>query len=50
MRTAWPLIRLFGDGMSIPSTELAKAMVHVGLNGHDKEILENKDIRRCLPR
>ncbi len=43
-RILYPLIKLFGKNASIKSTELAKAMFHVGLNGADMEILENKDI------
>jgi len=48
MRFFWPILRLFGDGMSIRSGDLAKAMVQVGLNGHSNEILENRDIIACL--
>jgi nucleoside-diphosphate-sugar epimerase len=44
MRFSYPLIRLFGNNVSIKSTELAQAMFNVGLCGADKEILENKDI------
>lgn len=43
-RALYPLIKLFGSNSSIKSTELAQAMFTVGLNGTDKEILENKDI------
>lgn len=43
-RILYPLIKLFGKNVSIKSTELARAMFHVGLNGADMEILENKDI------
>lgn len=43
-RTLYPLIKLFGKNMSIQSTELATAMFNVGMNGADKEILENRDI------
>lgn len=48
MRFIWPILRLLGDGMSIRSGDLAKAMVQVGLNGHSHEILENRDIIACL--
>lgn len=43
-RFIYPLIKLFGKGMSIKSTELAASMFYAGLNGAEKEILENKDI------
>jgi len=43
-RSLYPLIRLMGENASIKSTELAEAMVTVGLHGAEKEILENKDI------
>lgn len=43
-RTLYPLIRLFGSNTSIKSTELAKAMFNVALNGTEQEILENRDI------
>ena len=44
MRSLFPLIRLAGKGASIKSTELAEAMVHVGLNGADHQVLENDAI------
>ncbi len=44
MRTIYPIIKLFGSGASIPSTNLAKAMFLIGLNGYDTEVLENKAI------
>lgn len=44
LRVLYPLLKLFGERYSITSTELAEAMFHVGLNGADKEILENRDI------
>jgi len=43
-RKLYPLIKLFGKNASIASTDLAKAMLEVGLNGADKSILENRDI------
>ncbi len=46
-RTLYPLIRLLGEKHSIPSIDLASAMVHVGLHGHNGEILENRDILVC---
>ncbi|WP_425236096.1 hypothetical protein [Ulvibacterium sp.] len=45
LRVLYPLLKLFGERYSITSTELAEAMFHVGLNGGDKEILENLDIK-----
>ncbi len=47
-RLCYPIIKLFGKNASIKSTELAKAMFTVGLNGTDKEILENRDIIQQL--
>ena len=44
MRLFYPIIRLVGSSLSIKSTELAQAMFNVGLDGSDKETLENKDI------
>ena len=43
-RSIYPIIRLFGKNASIKSTDLAKAMFFVGINGADKEILENSEI------
>jgi uncharacterized protein YbjT (DUF2867 family) len=43
-RLSYPLLKLFGSGFSVKSTELAEAMVKVGLNGSDLEVLENRDI------
>jgi uncharacterized protein YbjT (DUF2867 family) len=44
MRVIYPLVRLLGKNFSIRSTVLANAMYKVGLEGTDKEVLENKDI------
>lgn len=44
LRWLYPVIRLFGENSSIRSTDLAEAMFLVGLRGHGREILENKDI------
>ena len=44
VRVLYPLIKAFGEKYSIRSTELANAMFNVGLNGADKQILENQDI------
>ncbi len=43
-RLLYPLIKLMGSNMSIKSTELAKAMLKVGISGAEKEVLENRDI------
>ena len=47
-RALYPVIRLLGSNASIKSTELAEAMFKVGLQGAEKEILENKDILKTL--
>lgn len=47
-RALYPLIRLFGENMSIKSTELAKAIFKVAMQGTDKMVLENKDILACI--
>lgn len=44
MRKLYPLIRLFGNKYSITSEELAGAMYYVGMNGAEKQVLENNDI------
>ena len=43
-RFLYPLVKAFGPNYSIPSTELAQAMLHVGMHGADQGTLENKDI------
>ncbi len=43
-RFLYPLIKLIGKNMSVPSTDLAAAMLAVGLEGHPMKILENADI------
>ena len=43
-RKLYPILKLMGKNASIKSTELAGAMVHVGLSGEADEILENRDI------
>ena len=48
MRWIYPVIRLFGDGASIQSTQLAEAMFKVGMSGHPLEVLENRDIVRIF--
>lgn len=47
-RILYPIIKLFGKKYSIKSTELAHAMLHVGLHGADREILENEDILKYV--
>lgn len=44
IRLFYPLLKYSGNNFSITSSELAKAMFNVGMNGADKRILENKDI------
>ena len=44
LRVFYPVLKIFGKKFSIKSTELAKAMFNVGLNGANKQILENQDI------
>lgn len=49
LRTCYPLIKLLGGrNGSIQSTELAAAMFQAGMNGANKEVLENKDILALL--
>ena len=50
LRWFYPVIRLLGDNASVRSTELAEAIVRVGLTGHDQECLENRDIVRLARR
>lgn len=47
-RALYPIIKLFGDKMSIKSTELAGAMFKVGIKGTNQHILENADILKIL--
>ena len=47
-RWLYPVIKRLGNAYSIKSTELADAMVSVGLYGSEKEILENRDILKCI--
>lgn len=44
IKILYPLFKLLGKKYSIKSTELANAIFNVGLNGADKQILENQDI------
>ncbi len=43
-RWLYPVLKLMGPKYSIPSTDLANAMVQVGMHGHSLEVLENQDI------
>jgi len=43
-RSLYPIIKLMGKNASVKSTELANVMFNVGLQGADKEVLENRDI------
>ena len=43
-RTLYPLFKIMGKNMSIKSTELAKVIYHVGMNGSDMEVMENRDM------
>lgn len=45
-RIFYPIVRLLGKNFSIRSTDLANAMYKVGLEGAQKEVLENRDIVR----
>ena len=44
LRWMYPIIKLFGSNSSIRSTQLAKAMFKIGLQGDAPEILENNSI------
>lgn len=48
MRRLYPVLKLFGPGFSITSTDLAAAMFAVGMEGWDREVLENRDILRVI--
>ena len=43
-RWLYPVLKRMGSKYSIPSTDLANAMVQVGIHGHSLEVLENQDI------
>lgn len=47
-RFLYPVIKLLGKNASIKSTELAKAMFKVGLDGGNQETFENRDILEIL--
>lgn len=44
IRILYPVLKIFGNKLSIKSTELANAMFTIGIGGCDKQILENIDI------
>ena len=44
MKALYPIVKLLGDKYSVKYTELASAIFNVGLNGAEKQILENEDI------
>lgn len=48
LRALYPLIKLLGKSKSVRSTELARAMFLVGLNGNDSQVIENADIVKIL--
>lgn len=48
LRIFYPVLKLFGKKYSIKSTELASAILNVGINGADNQILENKDILKYI--
>lgn len=45
-RTLYPLIKALGPRYSIPSADLAKVLFTIGIQGAEKEILENSDLVR----
>lgn len=47
-RFFYPVVTFFFRNISIKSNELAQVMFEVGLNGFEKETLENKDIIKVL--
>ncbi len=50
MKAFYPLMRLFGDTVSIRSMQLATVMFEIALNGSDIEVWENKDMIDYLNR
>lgn len=48
MRVMYPGVRLLGRKFSITSVELAKAMFITGIQGSDKDVMENADIVRMV--
>lgn len=47
-RGLYPILKHLGANTSIPSDQLAQAMLSIGLNGGSQEIYENKDMRNLL--
>lgn len=47
-RFLYPLMSLFGGGSSIKSSELALAMVKLGIEGAGSGVLENREIRKLV--
>jgi len=47
-RALYPVIKLFGKGMSIKSTELAEAIFRIGIEGGEQEVYENIDMMKFL--
>lgn len=43
-RVLYPVLKIFGEKYSIKSTELASAIFNIGLNGAEKQVLENHEI------
>jgi uncharacterized protein YbjT (DUF2867 family) len=46
MKVFYPVLKAFG--LSVRSTDLAKAMFNIGLSGAEKNVLENKDILKYV--
>ena len=44
-RILYPILKLFGNNLSITDNQLAQTMFNVGMKGYSNEILENKDMR-----
>lgn len=47
-RILYPIIKMLGKNLSITDQELAQTIFRVGLNGYQKEILENKEMRNYI--
>ena len=47
-RLVYPIIKLLGNNFSITDQQLAFVMFTIGINGYEKEVLENKDMRQLL--
>lgn len=51
MRELYPIVRRIYPNIEVPSTDLAHAMVHIGLHGtgdHTHPVLENLFIREMI--